>query len=205
MNDLRRALSDISDIRGQIVASTCFRGLGPAALAATGALAFVTAVAQHLWLDDPGGQPMIYFAGWVATAVFSVAIIGIEMFRRARRIHAALADDMIFGAALRFLPAGIAGLGLALVLLRFAPETVWMLPGLWAILVGLGIFAFARALPGMMILAGAWYFVAGFAVLMVAARDHALSPMLMAVPFVIGQFLLALLARLAAGGLVEED
>ncbi len=54
---------------------------------------------------------------------------------------------MIYQAIEQFLPAGIAGMVLAGVLWRFAPETLWMLPGLWQVLVSLGIFASMRSLP----------------------------------------------------------
>ena len=63
MRDLDKALADIFAIRSQIAAGTAFRGYGPAAVAATGGLALMTAVAQHFWLDDPTGQPLIFFAG----------------------------------------------------------------------------------------------------------------------------------------------
>ena len=78
-----------------------------------------------------------------------------------------------------------------MVLWQFAPEALWMLPGLWQVLVSLGIFASVRSLPRTVAIAGAWYFVAGFAVLMLASRSHALSPWTMGLPFVVGQVLMA--------------
>ena len=53
MSDLDKALADIFAIRSQIAAGTAFRGYGPAAVAATGGLALLTAILQFLWLDDP--------------------------------------------------------------------------------------------------------------------------------------------------------
>ena len=43
MNDLNKALGDISSIRRQVAHTTEFRGYGPATLAGTGALAFAAA------------------------------------------------------------------------------------------------------------------------------------------------------------------
>ena len=94
---------------------------------------------------------------------------------------------MIHQAIEQFLPAGVAGVLLAVMLWKFAPETLWMLPGLWQLLVSLGIFASVRSLPRSVALGGAWYFVAGFAVLLLASQTHALSPWTMGLPFVIGQ------------------
>jgi hypothetical protein len=54
-------------------------------------------------------------------------------------------------------------------------------------------------------LAGAWYFVAGFAILMLASDSHALSPWTMGLPFVIGQLLMAAVLHFASGGIDVED
>jgi hypothetical protein len=113
------------------------------------------------------------------------------MRARSRRDHAGLTDTAIVNAVEQFLPAGAAGALLALVLVRVSPESLWMLPGLWQVLVSLGLFASVRSLPKGVALPGAWYMVAGLAVLMLASTDHALSPWTMGLPFAIGQFLMA--------------
>jgi hypothetical protein len=205
MRDLDKALADIFAIRSQIAAGTAFRGYGPAAIAATGGLALMTAVAQFLWLDDPTGQPVIFFAGWAATALVSAGLIGVEMRARSRRHHCGLADAMVHQAVEQFLPAGAAGALLAVTLWRFAPETLWMLPGLWHLLVSLGISASARSLPRTVMLGAAWYFVAGFVTLMLASENHALSPWTMGLPFVIGQLVMAAILHFASGDLNGED
>ena len=205
MRDLDKALADIFAIRSQIAAGTAFRGYGPAAISATGGLALMTAVAQFLWLDDPSGQPVIFFAGWAATALVSAAIIGVEMRARSRRHHCGLADAMVHQAVEQFLPAGAAGALLAVMQWRFAPETLWMLPGLWQLLVSLGISASARSLPRSVMLGAAWYFVAGFVTLMLTSENHALSPWTMGLPFVGGQFLMAAILHFASGELDGED
>jgi hypothetical protein len=79
-----------------------------------------------------------------------------------------------------------------------------MLPGLWQVLVALGIFASVRSLPRTVAIAGAWYFVAGFTVLLLASRSHALSPWTMGMPFAIGQLLLAALLHFASGETDDE-
>lgn len=205
MRDLDKALADISAIRSQIAAGTAFRGYGPAVVAATGGLALITAVFQFLWLDDPTGHPLIFFAGWAAIAFVSGGMIWIEMQARSRRHHSGLSDAMILQAVEQFLPVGVAGASLAVVLWKFAPETLWMLPGLWQVLVGLGVFASVRSLPRTVALAGAWYFVAGFAILMLASDSHALSPWTMGLPFVIGQSLMAAVLHFASGEIDVEN
>jgi hypothetical protein len=112
---------------------------------------------------------------------------------------------MIHQAVEQFLPVGVAGASLAVVLWKFAPETLWMLPGLWQVLVSLGVFASVRSLPRTVALAGAWYFVAGFAILMLASDSHALSPWTMGLPFVIGQSLMAAVLHFASGEIDVEN
>lgn len=205
MRELDKALADILTIRSQIAAGTAFRGYGPATAAATGGLALVTAIGQFMWLDDPTGSPMTFFFGWAATALVSMAMIGIEMQARSRRHHSGLADAMIHQAVEQFLPAAVAGVLLAAMLWKFAPETLWMLPGLWQVLVSLGVFASVRSLPRTVGIAGAWYFVTGFTALLLGSESHALSPWTMGLPFVIGQLLMAAILHFASGGIDAED
>jgi hypothetical protein len=88
---------------------------------------------------------------------------------------------------------------------KFAPETLWMLPGLWQILVSLGVFASVRSLPRSVAFAGAWYFVAGFTVLLLSSQSHTLSPWAMGLPFAVGQALMATILYFASGELDVED
>ncbi|MDE2379488.1 hypothetical protein [Bradyrhizobium sp.] len=205
MRDLDKALADIGAIRSQIAAGTAFRGYGPATMAATGATALVTALLQALWLDDPTSRPLAFFLGWGVAAVLSGLMVWIEMRARSRRHHSGLADAMIHQAIEQFLPAGVAGVLLAAMMWKFAPETLWLLPGLWQILVSLGIFASVRSLPRTVALAGAWYFVSGFVVVVLASQNHALSPWTMGLPFVIGQSVMAAILHFASGDNDVED
>ncbi len=205
MSDLEKALADIFAIRSQIAAGTAFRGYGPAAVAATGGLALLTAILQFLWLDDPTGHPMEFLGGWAAAALVSGGMIWTEMQARSRRHHSGLADAMVLQAVEQFLPAGAAGVLLAALLWKFAPEALWLLPGLWQVLVSLGVFASVRSLPRTVAFAGAWYFVAGFGCLLLASQTHALSPWTMGLPFVIGQLLMAAILHFASGDHDAED
>jgi hypothetical protein len=198
--DLDQALADIVAIRSQVAAGAAFQGYGPSALALTGALALVTAGLQALLLDDPTARPLAFFGGWIAAALVCVGVIGAEMRARSRRHHSGLADAMILNAVEAFLPAGAAGALLLLVLARLAPDSLWLLPGLWQVLVGLGLFASLRALPRAVALAAGWYVVAGLGAVAAAAEGHSLSPWTMGLPFAIGQGLLALILHLSPGG-----
>src|SRR5580700_8419059 len=147
MHDLNRALGDISSIRRQVAQSTEFRGYGPATLATTSVFALAAAGAQALWVPDPSSHLHSYLGVWFATAVLSAALIALQTLNRARRMHSGMADEMIRMAVEQFLPAAGAGALVTVVLVRAAPDAVWMLPGLWQVIFSLGVFASCRFLP----------------------------------------------------------
>jgi len=205
MKDLDKALADITAIRSQMARGTEFRGYGPITVAATGLLAMLAAAIQALWLPDPASNALAYLALWVATAAISVVLIGVEMVARSRRIHSGLADEMIHAATEQFIPAGVAGMLITVVLYRFAPESLWMLPGLWQIVFSLGLFASCRSLPRAMFAAGVWYLGAGLAALAFANGEQAFSPYAMAVPYGVGQLYIAAVLYRAVGDKDAED
>ena len=202
MRDLDKALADITVIRSQLARGIEFRGYGPLTVAATGVLALLAAAVQALWLPDPATDVVRYLVLWVATATISVVLIGVEMVARSRRIHRGLADEMIHAATEQFVPAGVAGALLTFVLFQFAPQSLWMLPGLWQIVFSLGFFASCRVLPRPMFAIGVWYLAAGLISLAFASGAHALSPWAMALPFGIGQLVMAAILQ---GSVGEHD
>jgi hypothetical protein len=190
MNDLNRALGDISNIRRQMARSTEFHGYGPATLASTGVLAVVAAGAQALWLPDAATHMRAYLGVWFGTALLSAAVIAVQTLNRARRIHSGMADEMIRMAVEQFLPSAGAGVLVTVVLLQYVPGTAWMLPGLWQVIFSLGVFASCRFLPRPVAAAGAWYLLTGLFCLSLGDA-RALSPWAMGVPYAVGQLLVA--------------
>jgi hypothetical protein len=195
MPDLHRALSEISAIRGQIARGTVFRGYGPAALASTGFLAALAALAQSHWLANPAHDIGAYVALWSTTAAIAIVIVGSEAVRRSRRIHDGLADEMLRAAAEQFLPAAVAGILVTIVVVQTAEAESWMLPGLWQILFSLGVFASCHSLPRPMMAIAIWYLATGLACLAFAKDSHALSPWAMGAPFLVGQLLASFLLK----------
>jgi hypothetical protein len=204
MRELNRALADILEIRTQIAAGTAFRGYGPTAVAATGAIGFAAAAAQSFWPDVFAYSAAVFVTFWIATGGICAVAVWIEMRGRSRRIHSYLADTMITQALEQFLPAAAASLLVPLFLLRFSPQSVWMMPGLWQLFVSFGIFASIRTLPRKMMLGGVWYFLSAFLSLILADQSRALSPWLMGLPFLGGQFLMAALLFLTGEAVSEE-
>jgi hypothetical protein len=190
MHDLDKALTDIQAMRSQIARGIEFRAYGPATIAATGIISIVAGLVQFYWF----GTNLYSFLGlWTAAATLSAAIIAAEVLTRSKRVHSGLADEMIQAAVEQILPSIVAGALLTYVLVRFAPETVWMLPGLWQLILSLGIFASRRFLPAPLMAVGVWYLASGLCCLAFASAAYALSPLAMAIPFGGGQLLAAFL------------
>ncbi len=191
MHDLEDALSDIRTMRSQLARSTQFRGYSATAFAATGVPAIGAAAVQSLWIAGPAVDVTAFITLWVITAGLAVAIIGIDVVARSRRAHSGLADEMIYAALEQLLPAAVAGALLTCVIVRFAPQSAWMLPGLWQILLSLGVFASCRSLPAPLIAVGVWYLASGLTCLALAADTGMLEPWSMGIPFGAGQLLAA--------------
>jgi hypothetical protein len=203
MKDLERALADITAIRSQMARGTEFRGYGPVTVAATGLLALLAGALQALLLPDPAATPLGYLSLWAGMAAIAVILTACEMVARTRREHGGLADEMLYAAVEQYIPAGVAGTLITVVIYRYAPDALKMLPGLWQIIFSLGVFASCRSLPRGMFAVGVWYLAAGLATLALSS-DMPFSPLAMAIPFGIGQLLMAFVLYRARGNDGEE-
>ena len=205
MTELRQALDDISAIRSQVARGTEFRGYGPVSIASSGILAMLVAAAQTHWAAGLERDLKTFLVIWISTAGVAVFLSALETLFRVRRVHSGLALQMIQAAVEQFLPCIVVGLLLTVVLLLIAPQDSWMLPGLWAVIFSLGIFASCRFLPRQMFAVGAWYLAAGLVCLLIAAGRHALLPWAMGIPFGIGQLLVAAVLRFGFEDAIEES
>jgi hypothetical protein len=191
MKDLNEALTEIAAIRSQIVRTAEFRGYGPVTVAITGLVAFASGELQAQLFPAAAHEVATYLTLWISTAAIATTLIAFEMVLRSRTIHSGLAQEMVLHAVEQLVPSGVAGILVTVVLLKVAPDSVWMLPGLWQILFSLGVFASARFLPRTIFAVAAWYLIAGLICLSWAATDRTLSPWMMGLPFGIGQLLAA--------------
>jgi hypothetical protein len=204
MSELRQALAEISAIRTQVARETQFRGYGPRSTAASGVLAILVASVQSLWLKASKADARVFLMVWVTTALVAATVSAWETYVRTRKVHFGFSREMIQVAIEQFLPAMVVGLMLTVVLVRVAPQELWMLPGLWQLSFSLGIFASCRFLPRPMFAVGVWYLVAGLASLAIEGGPHAFSPWTMGIPFGIGQLFLAAVLKYGYEDSVEE-
>jgi hypothetical protein len=189
--DLRQALVQVSEIREHLARAEVYRGYRSLTVGFTGLVGLAAASIQALWLPRPTEKLESYLALWVAAAVVSLIVVGVEIWYRVRSPDMALVRRTTLFAVEQFLPSLVAGGLLTLILMDRARESVWMLPGLWALLFSLGIFASCRLLPRAVTIAGAWYLTAAVLALMWGNGEAALSPWIMGITFGGGQLLTA--------------
>ena len=190
--ELHEALAQIAEIRQQMARTEVFRGYRAVPVAFSGLLAIGAALYQSWWIRDPIADLPTYLALWVGAAVLSAIAAGLGMAWRARHAPpSSWSREITTMAVEQFAPSVVAGGLVTIALVRTAEECLWMLPGLWSILFGLGIFASKRLLPRATTAVAVFYLMAGLACLELARGPHALSPWAMGIPFGVGQFLAA--------------
>jgi hypothetical protein len=187
--ELREALTQISEIRQRVAQSEVFRGYRAVPVAFSGFLALATAGVQKVWLPEPEGRATAYLALWVGAALVSMLATGLEIFMHHRHVRSTMARQLTWLALRQFAPCLLAGALVMVSVVTYAPGNLWMMPGLWAMLFSLGIFASYRLLPKPTFWVALFYMIAG--AMLLTLREDALSPWAMGVPFGLGQFFAA--------------
>jgi hypothetical protein len=190
--ELNDALLQIADIRGQIARSGTFRGYRSVPTALSGGIALLAAAAQQRWVPNPYQSLDAYLWIWFGAAMLSLFTVALEMILRLRRSGCTVQREMSLAAAEHFFPCLAAGALMTFVIVQYATETAWMLPGLWMILFSLGVFSSRRFLPRQAVVVGGFYMVTG--ALVISMRlGAALAPWTMGLPFGLGQLATAAL------------
>src|SRR4051812_20668938 len=131
--ELRDALTQISEIRRQVARTEVFRGYRAMPVAFSGFLALSAGAIQANWINSPAEQIPAYLALWIGAAIVSAIGAGTEMTLRARQTSSPWRRAITWLAVEQFLPCILAGGLVTFVLVRAAPENLWLLPGLWQI------------------------------------------------------------------------
>lgn len=184
---LQEALARIGDIRAKMTEATLFRGYRAVPVATTGVLAIFAALAQAAWIPEPGQRAFEYVILWAGLAGLCLVLVTVQLTWRYRTSESALARRSILRAVEAFAPCVLAGGLTTVMVLRFALVAAPLLPGLWATFFSLGIFSSARRLPPACWLIGAFYLMAGTALLALAGDGRSLSPFGMGITFGVGQ------------------
>jgi len=183
--ELDYALSQIADIQQQMNRTRRFRGFRAATTFAMASAALAAALWQSREMPDAAIHPMRFVVLWICVAAVCIGASAVELIWRYRDADSLQTQQLTPLAVEHFFPFVVVGGLLTLVLCECAPESIWMLPGLWQILFGLGLIAVRRLFPTPIVAVGAFYILCGFANLGgIVGHFSALS---MAFPFGVGQ------------------
>jgi hypothetical protein len=185
--ELENALDQIAEIHRQISRTQTFRGYRSATTLFTACAAAGASVFQGWWLPDVRHNAVRFVDLWVCIAVGCLVVVAAEMIQRCRRTDSPLQRQLTLQAVEQFLPGVVAGGLITLVLVSSAPNSVWLLPGLWSILFGLCIFSSRQLLPRPVIFVAGFYLLCGVVGLTVFQGDKVFSPWFMGISFGTGQ------------------
>lgn len=188
---LRDALEQVHEIRRMVGRAAVYRGIRSWAALTSAGFASLGAGLQALLIRDPAANLYAYLGIWVSVAACSIAVSVWAMLCRVRAGQSQIEREQLLEVIERLSPVVGVGAWLAVVLGIWAPQAVWILPGMWSILFGLGMLSMRRMLPRLVMLVGFFYLASGLTCLAWAQGANALSPWAMVSTFGIGQVLAA--------------
>ncbi len=169
--DVSSALDRIEEIHAQLAKGEVFRGYRPVPVALAGAIGLVAG-----WLQRPlvpAGDGTRFLVFWLAVAglafVLNASVVGFG-YARSRDAFARRRTRQVVG---QFVPCLLAGAVVSLALPAAEPSLVRLLPGLWALLFGLGVFASRPYLARATGWVALFFVVAGTALLVFPGQDLA--------------------------------
>ncbi|HEB51686.1 MAG TPA: hypothetical protein ENI87_00365 [bacterium] len=187
--ELRDAIDQVTTIRSQLAATEHLKSLRAVPVAVSGLLALLAAGAQTVWLEQPLDYPRRYLLIWCGAATISTVLASIVVARRTVRCPGELSAANAWLAVRQFAPSLIVGAIVTWFVVDRTPHLLWMLPGLWQLLFGLGNLAAHRLLPAPAFFVGVMFVASGTCCLWFGER--ALAPWAMGLPFAAGQLALA--------------
>ncbi|HEX4143463.1 MAG TPA: hypothetical protein VHY91_07925 [Pirellulales bacterium] len=189
--ELQEALLQIGEIRDKLARTEIVAPTRSLTVGGVGVLACAGGLVQSIAIPQPSADVHAYLSLWIGVATLSAAIVAAELIVRCLRTESAIRRQATRQAVEQFVPCLLAGGCLTLAIAKYAPAGAALLPGLWAIMFGLGMFAAWRQLPAATVLVAAWYLISGTVALATAQGDAAFSPWAMLGTFGCGHFLLA--------------
>jgi len=187
--DLSRAIGQLADIHQQIAKGEIYRGYRSVPIAASGLIGMAAAWAQApgLGVNDPVGFVLYWTSIAGCAALVGTSEIIFNYVVRDNRADRRRTRQVVG----QFLPSVLAGAIITVSLVHLSAALVPLLPGLWAICFGLGIFASRPYLPRASGWVALFYYVAGIALLWFARGPEPLRAWWVGGTFGTGQLLAA--------------
>ncbi len=187
--DLENAMNQLSDIRNHLFKAEVFHGFKAIPLALSGAGALLAAFVQPLWV--PKGWAVGYVMYWSVIAILALMVFAGSLFYnyyRNNEVERRVTRQII----LQFSPSVFIGGLLTVLACFYSGQLPYFMPGLWCIILALGIFSSRPYLPPNIMFVGGYYVAAGCVLFLTNNTSFCLSPWNMGLAFAIGQMLAAI-------------
>jgi hypothetical protein len=187
--DASRALDQIAEIHRQIAKGEVYRGYRSLPVALSAAIGLAAA-----WLQPAavGAVDPIGFVLYWSIVAAAAAFVGASEILYNYVVHeGAVGRRRTRQVIGQFLPSLAGAVAITVCVARLDPTLAVLLPGLWAICFGIGVFASRPYLPRASGWVALFYFAAGVALLWYARSGEPLSGWRVGGPFGAGQLLAA--------------
>jgi hypothetical protein len=189
MTDVGRALAQIAEIHEQLAKGEVYRGWRSVPVASSGLVGLVAAAWQSASARPI--EPWSFTAYWLVVGVVALVVgcseIAWHYVARATESERRQSRRVIG----QFLPSLVAGAIATGALVRLSPALATLLPGLWALLFGVGIFAARPYVPRASGWVALYYWTTGLALLWSSHGVDTLSPWAVGGTFGAGQLVAA--------------
>lgn len=183
--EIDKALEQLDQIYGHLAKGEVYHGYRPLPVALTGATAFAGGLG-HAWLF-PDLTPTGFIVYWATIALTSVGLVTAVLVRRHFLTRSSVHRHTTWRVVCQLLPALSVGTVVTILFGLYYQNLIPLLPGFWALLFGLGIFATRPYLPRATGWVGLFYLLAGVVLLTSADTGVTLSPWAMSATFGPGQ------------------
>lgn len=186
--ELNRALAQLADIQEQIARAEVYRGYRSLPLAASGLIGLAAAALQPSGL---AADPLGFVTYWTAIAACA-GFVGVSEIVYNYVVHdAAVARKRTRRVVGQLLPGLLGAAIVTACFVRLDAALVALLPGIWAISFGVGIFASRLFLVRGTGWVALYFYAVGVGLLWTAAGPRSLSPWSVGGTFGVGQLLAA--------------
>ena len=184
--NINNAMEQLEEIHKHMMRAEVYRGYKALPVFISGIIAFITAFIQSLKIEILTGR--MFILGWVAAAAVIVSLIAVSMALDYKVNKNKFETKKLLRVLSQFSPSIIIGFLITLLFLKYRHESLELLPGLWAVLFSMGIFAMRPYLPRFVGYVGLFYLIAGCVLLFLVPVHAALNPWPMGITFGFGQF-----------------
>lgn len=188
--DVGRALSQIAEIHQQIAKGELYRGYRSMPVAASGLIGIAAASLQprDLALRDPVAFVLYWCVVAAVAGLVGVSEIAYNYVAREDEADRRRTRQVVG----QFMPSVLGAAAISASFVHLSAGLVHLLPGLWSICFGIGVFASRPYLPRASGFVALFYYAAGVLLLWRARGPESLSGWWVGATFGVGQLLAAL-------------